>query len=106
MTAEWADVSVGALEGVDGWNTLFVRTEAGEHLVRAAIQAGRIITEAFPDNALAQLADAAAAKKARALAKAHRGGRLNTTPDENRRSVLRVNADALENILSGKGKAT
>jgi len=106
MTAEWADVSVGALEGVDGWNTLIVRTETGEDLVREAVDAGRIVTEVLPESTLAQLEGAAAAKKARALEKAHRGGRLNTTPDENRRSVLRVNADALENILSGKGKAT
>lgn len=106
MTAEWADVSVGALEGADGWNTLIVRTKAGENLVREAIGEGRIVTEALPDSALAQLTDAAAVKKARALEKARRDGRLNTAPDENRRSVLRVNEDALKNIQNAKGKAT
>lgn len=106
MTAEWADVSVGSLEGADGWNTLIVRTEAGEDLVRKAVGAGRIVTEALPDDALAQLADAAAAKKVRAFEKARRDDRLNTNPDQNRRSVLRVNADVLENIQSAKGKAT
>ena len=29
MTAEFADVSVGAAEGIEGWNTLIVRTNAG-----------------------------------------------------------------------------
>ncbi len=105
MTAEWADVSVGALEGADGWNTLIVRTEAGENLVREAVEAGRIITVALPDNAMAQLKNAAAAKKGRAFEKARREGRINTDPGENRRSVLRVNTGALEKILSGKGKA-
>jgi coenzyme F420 hydrogenase subunit beta len=37
MTAERADISVGAAEGFAGWNTIIVRTEIGDALANKAI---------------------------------------------------------------------
>jgi coenzyme F420 hydrogenase subunit beta len=36
MTSEFADISVGMVEGVEGWNTLMARTPAGQELVEKA----------------------------------------------------------------------
>ena len=55
MTAEFADVSVGAAEGIEGWNTLIVRSERGQELVEAARKAGVIETDALPDESLNHL---------------------------------------------------
>jgi coenzyme F420 hydrogenase subunit beta len=68
MTAELADVSVGAAEGVAGWNTLIVRSEAGEELVNAAVASGALETAALPEENLAHLEEAVLNKKRRALA--------------------------------------
>jgi coenzyme F420 hydrogenase subunit beta len=67
LTAELTDVSVGAAEGVDGWNTLIVRSDAGRKLVDAAVAAGAIETAAFPEENLSHLKEAALLKKRRAL---------------------------------------
>jgi coenzyme F420 hydrogenase subunit beta len=67
LTAELADVSVGSAEGVDGWNTLIVRSEAGKELVEAAVAGGAIETAALPDEKLEHLKEAALLKKKRAL---------------------------------------
>ncbi|MFH2131276.1 MAG: Coenzyme F420 hydrogenase/dehydrogenase, beta subunit C-terminal domain [bacterium] len=70
MTAEWADVSVGALEGSSGWNTLIIRTEKGEQLVEKAVSEGYLILDAFPDSSLENLTLGAGNKKKRAQEKA------------------------------------
>ena len=67
LTAELADVSVGAAEGVDGWNTLIVRSDAGKKLVEAAVAGGAIETAPFPKENLEHLKEAALLKKKRAL---------------------------------------
>jgi coenzyme F420 hydrogenase subunit beta len=69
LTAELADVSVGAAEGVDGWNTLIVRSEGGKKLVKAAIAGGAIETAPLPKENLDHLKEAALLKKKRALKK-------------------------------------
>jgi coenzyme F420 hydrogenase subunit beta len=69
MTAELADVSVGAAEGVAGWNTLIIRSEAGQKLVDAAVASGALETAALPEENLAHLKEAALLKKKRALGK-------------------------------------
>jgi len=68
MTAEFADVAVGAAEGIDGWNTLIVRSERGRELVEAARKAGVIETEALPEENLSHLKGASLGKRKRALA--------------------------------------
>jgi coenzyme F420 hydrogenase subunit beta len=67
MTAELADVSVGAAEGVEGWNTIIVRSDAGAELVEAARAADALETEALPDANLEHLKEAALGKKRRGL---------------------------------------
>jgi coenzyme F420 hydrogenase subunit beta len=41
-TAEFADISVGAIGSIDGWNTVIVRTVVGEHLFESARKANVI----------------------------------------------------------------
>ena len=66
MTAELADVSVGAVEGRPGWNTLLVRTAAGAELVAQAQRQGRLTLEPAEPAALEHLTQAAQAKHQRA----------------------------------------
>ncbi|MFH1327955.1 MAG: Coenzyme F420 hydrogenase/dehydrogenase, beta subunit C-terminal domain [Candidatus Bathyarchaeota archaeon] len=40
FTAEFADISVGAVGSLDGWSTVIVRTEVGKKLLEDAINAG------------------------------------------------------------------
>jgi coenzyme F420 hydrogenase subunit beta len=68
MTAEFADVSVGAAEGIEGWNTLIIRSERGRELVEAARAAGIIETQALPEENLSHLKGASLGKRRRALA--------------------------------------
>jgi coenzyme F420 hydrogenase subunit beta len=89
MTAEWADVSVGVMEDRPDWNTLIVRSEQGDALVRDAVADGWLITEPFPRANLEHLEFAAGNKKRRALIKAGSDSLLNTRDGEGR-SALRV----------------
>lgn len=66
MTAEWADVSVGALEGRPGWNTLLVRSKNGERWVASAAAAGYLELAELPRENLEQLIRGAQNKRIRA----------------------------------------
>lgn len=66
MTAEWADVSVGAFEGKSDWNTLIIRTEKGEQLVEKAVAEGYLVLDDFPAESLEHLTLGAGNKKKRA----------------------------------------
>lgn len=98
MTAEWADVSVGAMEGFDNHNTLIVRSKKGEELIRDAVKAGYLLLKDFPEESLQHLQYAAAGKKKRAFEKAGQLNLVNT--GQGRRSALRVNNDTLEKMIS------
>lgn len=67
MTAEFADISVGSAEGIDGWNTVIVRTKAGAELIEMAKAKGVLETAILPPENLAHLKEAALLKKKRAL---------------------------------------
>lgn len=67
MTAEFADISVGSVEGIEGWNTVLVRTDAGMELMELAITRGILETRSLPDQNLAHLETAALNKKKTAL---------------------------------------
>ncbi len=67
MTSEFADISVGSVEGIEGWNTLIVRTNAGAELVEMAKMKGKLETDTLPPQNLAHLKEAALLKKKRAL---------------------------------------
>jgi len=67
MTSEFADISVGAVEGIEGWNTIIIRTSTGEDLINTAIKKGIIETESLDAQKLSHLKEASLLKKKRAL---------------------------------------
>ena len=67
MTAEFSDLSVGTVEGEEGWNTVLVRTERGEELVRRAEAEGVIQSQTLPEDKLSHLKEASLLKKRRAI---------------------------------------
>jgi coenzyme F420 hydrogenase subunit beta len=67
MTAELSDLSVGTVEGKEGWNTIIVRTAKGENLLKRAKKAGVIETRPLPKENLSHLEEASLLKKRRAL---------------------------------------
>ncbi|MBW2284786.1 MAG: Coenzyme F420 hydrogenase/dehydrogenase, beta subunit C-terminal domain [Deltaproteobacteria bacterium] len=94
MTSEWADVSVGVVEGRPEWNTLIIRTDRARELVEEARKTGWLLTSALPEENLANLRLAAGNKKKRAWTAAEEGGLLNTD-GEGSRAAIRVNSEAL-----------
>ena len=97
MTSEFADLSVGMYEGRPAWNTLMVRSETGEKIVKQAIDAGFIETEDFPTETLALRSNAAAEKKERSLRSLIRRGLINNQGDE--RAAVRVPQAVVDRIL-------
>lgn len=94
MTAEFTDLSVGALEGEPGWNTLIIRTETGEALVERAVQNGFLECKPMPEASLDQLRTGALTKKKRAFETARKTHRLNSdTP------ALIVDASLIEALI-------
>jgi coenzyme F420 hydrogenase subunit beta len=67
MTAEFSDLSVGAVEGIPGWNTVIVRTARGQELLEGARKAGMIEAAEMPRANLRHLEEASLLKKKRAL---------------------------------------
>jgi coenzyme F420 hydrogenase subunit beta len=97
MTAELSDVSVGTVEGKKTWNTVVVRTEMGEKLLRQAKKAGVIETRALPEDNLNHLKEASLLKKRRALdALKERGGI--------EKAYFTLSADLVKRILSESGE--
>jgi coenzyme F420 hydrogenase subunit beta len=78
MTSELSDLSVGTVEGVEGWNTLLVRTETGEALLGKAEALGAVETRPLPDENLAHLEEASMLKKRRALSALKERGELES----------------------------
>ncbi|RJQ74058.1 MAG: hypothetical protein C4519_17295 [Desulfobacteraceae bacterium] len=97
MTSEWADVSIGQVEGMPGWNTLIVRTAKGDQAVDAAVHSKFLEVREFPQELKRALEKAGAGKKARAVRTAAEEGRLNTTGEQNR-AALRMPPAAIERI--------
>jgi len=67
MTAELSDISIGTVEGKEGWNTVIVRTVEGEDLLKRAKKAGVVETRPLPKDNLSHLKEASLLKKRRAL---------------------------------------
>jgi len=95
MTAEFADVSVGAAEGVEGWNTLIVRSEAGAKLVEAARAGGVLEVAPLPDANLEHLKEASLNKKRRGLSNI-----VETTGSKEDLLYLEASREALRALLS------
>ncbi|MBM4322810.1 MAG: hypothetical protein FJ115_04540 [Deltaproteobacteria bacterium] len=67
MTAEFSDISAGTVEGIDGWNTMIVRSDRGEALFKEAEKEGVIECQSIPEAHLNHLKEASILKKERAL---------------------------------------
>jgi len=67
MTSTRADLSVGSVEGLDGWNTVIVRTKLGEKLLDLALEKKALRIGELPQADLEHLQEAAGLKKARGL---------------------------------------
>lgn len=100
MTSEWADLSVGMLEGRPGWNTLLVRNETGDRLVESAVAAGLLEIETLPDSALEHLRQAAGNKKHRAFREVDRRGMLN--PDQEELHALMRVSQKIKDEMTGE----
>lgn len=99
MTSEWADVSVGVVEGLPDRNTLIIRTEAGEKLVEKAVELGLLVTEKADEEKLAHLMTASSNKKKRAFTQM---GKMNAAlePDQDGRAIVRIKHEVLERIMA------
>ena len=67
MTSEMTDISVGSAEGIEGWNTVIIRSRKGQELVRTAVSEGLLETRELPNENLDHLMESARLKKRRAL---------------------------------------
>jgi len=67
MTAEFTDISVGSVEGVEGWNTVIVRTQRGVDIIADAKKKGKLEIKELPAQNLVHLKEASLNKKARAV---------------------------------------
>ena len=95
MTAEFSDVSVGSVEGIEGWNTVLVRTETGARLIEKARSKGKIEIQELPADKLAHLKEAALIKKKRALKQI-----VDRTGDRNDLLYVGLPAEVSEKLLS------
>jgi coenzyme F420 hydrogenase subunit beta len=99
MTAELADISAGAMEGDETWNTLIVRSARGAALVEDALSQAYLECVEMPAKNLANLNQGAAGKKRRAINQAKADGLLNTDAAIGR-AALRIDARIVENMLA------
>jgi len=67
MTSEFADISVGSVEGIEGWNTVIVRTDTGAELMEMSKKKEKLQIDTLPSASLAHLKEASLLKKKRAL---------------------------------------
>lgn len=102
MTAEFADISVGALEleGEKNRNIIIVRTGRGEKLVNDAVSEGYLVTSPLPAGVIDGLSKASMNKKSRAFNRMAAEKMLNG--DAERPAVI-INAPALGSIMNTKG---
>jgi coenzyme F420 hydrogenase subunit beta len=67
MTNEFADISVGTVEGEEDWNTIITRTDEGEKILQKAINNGVLETKPLEKERLEHLHEAALIRKKRVL---------------------------------------
>ncbi|MBM4339065.1 MAG: hypothetical protein FJ110_05945 [Deltaproteobacteria bacterium] len=67
MTAEFSDISAGTVEGIEGWNTVIIRSDRGEALFKEAEEEGIIECQLLPEDHLEHLKEASLLKKERAI---------------------------------------
>jgi coenzyme F420 hydrogenase subunit beta len=69
MTSESADISVGRIEGMEGWNMMMTRTHFGDELVQNAEDAGMIEVKTLEEERIEDLREASMQKKRKAHVK-------------------------------------
>lgn len=74
MTAENADISIGMVEGLQGYNTVIIRTEKGRSLFQSTVDAGQLEIYALDETRRQHLGEASLGKKKRAINNAHNRG--------------------------------
>lgn len=94
MTSEFADISVGMVEGIEDWNTLIVRTPAGKKFIDKAKKAGVINTRPLEQTRLEHLRGASFIKKKRAVDAIRK-----RTNDKNNLLYLRLSAQEKNKYL-------
>jgi coenzyme F420 hydrogenase subunit beta len=99
MTSELSDISVGTVEGKEGWNTVIARTAMGEDLLKQAKKAGIIETRSLPKNNLDHLKEASLLKKRRALDTLNEKGGAE-------KGYFTLSANLIKRIFSESGEAT
>ncbi len=67
MTAELSDISVGTVEGLEGWNTVIIRSDRGEALFKEAEEEGIVEYQPLPKDHVNHLREASLLKKRRGL---------------------------------------
>ncbi len=98
MTAELSDISVGTVEGKEGWNTVIARTAVGQNLLKEAKKAGVIETQRLPKDNLHHLKEASLLKKRRAIDALNEKGGME-------KAYVTLSANLIKRILSGAPEA-
>ena len=93
MTSELSDLSIGTVEGKEGWNTVIIRTAMGENLLKQAKKASVIETRTLPKDHLNHLKEASILKKRRALDALNEKGGIE-------KNYFTLSADLIKRILS------
>jgi coenzyme F420 hydrogenase subunit beta len=99
MTAELSDISVGTVEGKEGWNTVIARTAQAEDLLRRAVKADVIETRPLAKDHLNHLREASLLKKRRALDALTEKGGIE-------KGYLKLSAHLINRIYSEAKEAT
>ena len=76
MTSELSDLSVGTVEGIQGWNTVITRSDLGDEILSRAEAAGIIESRPLPEENFRHLKEASLLKKQRALSTLKERGEL------------------------------
>jgi coenzyme F420 hydrogenase subunit beta len=95
MTSEFADISIGSVEGMEGWDTIIIRTAVGAELMDLAKDKGTLQIESLPKSNLEHLKEAALIKKRRALAEI-----VKRTGNKNNLLYLGLSPQLIEILLS------
>lgn len=67
MTSEFADISIGQVEGDPEWNTVIVRSDEGEEIFEKAIESSKVEVEDLEEKRFDHLREAAGERKKRVL---------------------------------------
>ncbi len=93
MTSELSDLSVGTVEGIQGWNTVITRSDLGEEILSRAEAAGIVESQPLPEENLKHLKEASLLKKQRALLTLKERGELED-------GYILLSREWIERILS------